>query len=420
MSTPQRDLASRIAIEHGQTVDRLARLELELTMPSSSTLLIPNDGLTDELMDDWMIESTEENNLYHESHVTAASDEHNDSTTSYTSHSSLIPSSPLRRGTPTKDSSAISPPSPTPPTPTINNNNNNNNNNNRFTHQAPQGYTVPTTTSLSRQRAATEKSLEILKRKQIRTEQSRLHLVIRKGQTDDELTRALQQIKQLKAKNRTLITDNQGLKARLSTSDLEKQQLRQAMVHAADVTKTGRASSIKRYKDSEERLAKCQKQLASLRATNSRLIDTNESYSHQSDLILKLEEDKSKLNASLTKTRKALTAERNQHTTMSKLRYDNELLKHENKDLKRTASTTSRMLAKSRQDVLMLQDDVSKADSKLISRYVEFWWWNIECTLNVVFVFTSFVVHECIHTYMNVYMKVCHVLTSTVALFCCC
>jgi len=105
---------------------------------------------------------------------------------------------------------------------------------------------------------------------------------------------------------------------------------------------------------------------------------------------------------------------------MSKLRYDNELLKHENKDLKRTASTTSRMLAKSRQDVLMLQDDVSKADSKLISRYVEFWWWNIECTLNVVFVFTSFVVHECIHTYMNVYMKVCHVLTSTVALFCCC
>ena len=117
MSTPQRDLASRIAIEHGQTVDRLARLELELTMPSSSTLLIPNDGLTDELMDDWMIESTEENNLYHESHVTAASDEHNDSTTSYTSHSSLIPSSPLRRGTPTKDSSAISPPSPTPPTP---------------------------------------------------------------------------------------------------------------------------------------------------------------------------------------------------------------------------------------------------------------------------------------------------------------
>ena len=132
MSTPQRDLASRIAIEHGQTVDRLARLELELTMPSSSTLLIPNDGLTDELMDDWMIESTEENNLYHESHVTAASDEHNDSTTSYTSHSSLIPSSPLRRGTPTKDSSAISPPSPTPPHPP---------------HPPPRSTTTTTTTT---------------------------------------------------------------------------------------------------------------------------------------------------------------------------------------------------------------------------------------------------------------------------------
>ena len=50
---------------------------------------------------------------------------------------------------------------------------------------------------------------------------------------------------------------------------------------------------------------------------------------------------------------------------MSKLRYNCELLKHENKDLKRTAGTTSRLLTKHRHDLDQAENQLRKCEAKL-------------------------------------------------------
>ena len=49
-----------------------------------------------------------------------------------------------------------------------------------------------------------------------------------------------------------------------------------------------------------------------MRETNQRLLHYQEARTHDKELIVKLEEDKSKLEVQLTRTRRSLTSERNQ------------------------------------------------------------------------------------------------------------
>jgi hypothetical protein len=389
MSSSPSHLAQRIAMEHEKTAERLAQLEEELMgsgnqstndgnrLNGNSNLII--NARNDFENDEWIF-GTNNDSMYNDNeqlgyndvvYTDKMSSMVNINTTS--NSSSIIPPSPLRskKGNGTsrlqqdleqmqEDVAGVEEVEEMEQVEKVEEET-------LVPKTQRQRYTIPTTTSLSRQRLATEKSLEILKRKQIRSEQKRLDLVIRKGQVDDELNNAIKQIKQLKLQNSTLLQENQNLRSKLSTSKIEKEQLRQAMVHASDVAKKSRSSGNKRYLESEDRLLKCRNELSSLRATNARLIHVQESYSHQNDMILKLEEDKMKLTTSLTKTRKSLTAERNVNSTMSKLRYDNELLKHENKDLKKFNSTNTKLLKSSRLEIVNLQDQLSKFHSKINS-----------------------------------------------------
>ena len=254
MSSSPSHLAQRIAMEHEKTAERLAQLEEELMgsgnqstndgnrLNGNSNLII--NARNDFENDEWIF-GTNNDSMYNDNeqlgyndvvYTDEMSSMVNINTTS--NSSSIIPPSPLRskKGNGTsrlqqdleqmqEDVAGVEEVEEMEQVEKVEEET-------LVPKTQRQRYTIPTTTSLSRQRLATEKSLEILKRKQIRSEQKRLDLVIRKGQVDDELNNAIKQIKQLKLQNSTLLQENQNLRSKLSTSKIEKEQLRQAMVHA--------------------------------------------------------------------------------------------------------------------------------------------------------------------------------------------
>lgn len=251
-------LARRITIEAAQTAERLARLELELEPPATTTTIAdapmqqtpPPTHKVDDL--DWIDQE------YHDDTNDAYDDTTTDTTSTATQPTTLRARQngrrtflfsetamelPGDRSTPvavdenpaTVPPTPLSPLPPSHPTPT--------------THTSSPRYVVPTTNSLSRKRSGMERSLDILKRQQARTEQQRLDLIVRKGHVDSELDRALCQLKATKVHNSTLVQENQSLRSKLSSFTLEKQQLTHAMVHASEVGKTARLNCIKRYKD---------------------------------------------------------------------------------------------------------------------------------------------------------------------------
>ena len=68
-----------------------------------------------------------------------------------------------------------------------------------------------------------------------------------------------------------------------------------SQVHVSKTARTHQSSAVKRRKDAESRFSVVQEQLESLRITNERLMSSHRSSSEQEELVLRLEEDKSKL-----------------------------------------------------------------------------------------------------------------------------
>jgi len=66
-------------------------------------------------------------------------------------------------------------------------------------------------------------------------------------------------------------------------------------VHVSNTARTHQSSAVKRRKDAESRLLVVQEQLESVRITNERLLSSHRSSSEQEELVLRLEEDKTKL-----------------------------------------------------------------------------------------------------------------------------
>ena len=338
MSTPS-DLARRVVTEHEQTAARLAQLEQELTMTPTQH---PNNDFTFSTTTDRNLASPPTSSStsspqpsqphHYQSHQ---EDDDDDGTTAtatvgdYRTHNSTP-------GAPSPLSACASP-----------------------------RYSIPTTASISRERDSASQSVIILRRQQARSEKLRQEMLVRKGQVDSELDRTLRSLQHANARQNTLTRENDALRSEVAAAKHETEQLRDAIVHSAGVAKESQAAGIRRWKDSEARLRTVQQEVSKLRATNQRLLHLQESREHQNELVLKLEEDKAKLETQLARTRRSLTSERNQSSEMSKLRYDLELLKAERKDLKRTSSFSSKSLSKCRDELDSCRDALSRAEARL-------------------------------------------------------
>ena len=325
------DLAKRIALEHEQRSNVLSRLEEELNnnnhdLQSTTSPLSPSYTHHQENYDTHEDEEEQQQQQHHHQEDYTADNDYYDQ----------------NNATPQIK------PNPSPPSA-----------------RASPRYAIPTTASRTREQDSASKSLAILRRKHTKAEKNRVEMIIRKGQISTDLERALKSLQHSQAKQNILTHENDTLRAQLAAAKQDAAQLRQAMVHSAQVMKESQQSSSRRWKESENRVRVANEQISSMRETNQRLLHYQEARTHDKELIVKLEEDKSKLEVQLTRTRRSLTSERNQSSEMSKMRYDLELLKAEKKDMKRMTSNSSRALLKCREELDACRDALTQAEARL-------------------------------------------------------
>ena len=192
-------------------------------------------------------------------------------------------------------------------------------------------YLMQTQTSINRERTVAENSLRIVRRQQQRSEKARTELVLRKSKLDSELSRAQKALRESKAKQHILRTENQSMRAQITTLERDAEQLRGAMVHQATVNRNAQTSAKRRLAKAEERLKAAQERADSVAVRNDTLLEASRLQANLAQQVAKLEDDKNKLMASLAKARRRLTEERAENSEMTRLRYDLELAKAEGK-----------------------------------------------------------------------------------------
>lgn len=193
-------------------------------------------------------------------------------------------------------------------------------------------YLMQTQNSMNRTRTAAENNLRVVRRQHERSEKLRTELVLRKSKLDVELSRTQKKLRESKAKQQVIKSENQALKAQIIALERDNEQLRGAMAHQANVNKNAQVSAKRRLAKAEERLRAAELRADTVAVRNDTLLEANRQQADLAQQVARLEEDKKKLMASLAKTRRKLADQRDENSEMSRLRYDLELAKAEGKE----------------------------------------------------------------------------------------
>ena len=101
-------------------------------------------------------------------------------------------------------------------------------------------------------------------------------------------------LRESKAKQQVVKSENQALKAQIIALERNNEQLRGAMSHQANVSKNAQVSGKGRLAKAEERLRAAELRADTVSVRNDTLLEANRQQADLAQQVAKLEEDKNK------------------------------------------------------------------------------------------------------------------------------